>query len=349
MFQINQFRSFIFAHMTNNFWHDIKKPVFTLAPMEDVTDTVFREIVLGVSNPNNLHVLFSEFMSTDGFCHEVGRPKVRHRIFINETEKKLLKETGIKLVAQIWGANPEKFAETARIISEEGEFDGIDINMGCPVKKIVKQGGCSALIAFPNLAKEIIYATQEASTVPVSVKTRIGLKNIITEEWISHLLETKPTVITVHGRIQKQQSEGEANWDEVSKAVQLRDQMGSETLIHGNGDVWSYEQGLDYVKKYGVDGIMVGRGIFQNPWFFNKTVMGKTPEERLTLLWKHAKLFTDTWEKEKNFAILKRFFKIYTSGFYGAATIRAKLMECNSLEDVRKALASFDEISKNTP
>jgi len=183
--------------MTENFWHKIKKPTFTLAPMEDVTDTVFREIVLSVSNPDNLHVLFSEFMSTDGFCHEIGRPKVRHRIFINESEKKLLKESGIKLVAQIWGTNPEKFAETARIISEEGEFDGIDINMGCPAKKIVKQGGCSALIAFPEQAKEIIYATQEASSVPVSVKTRIGLKSINTEEWIGSpdLSPTDPCTI----------------------------------------------------------------------------------------------------------------------------------------------------------
>jgi nifR3 family TIM-barrel protein len=335
--------------MTKNFWHNIKTPTFTLAPMEDVTDTVFREIVLSVSNPDCLHVLFSEFMSTDGFCHEVGKPKVRHRIFINDSEKKLLKETGIKLVAQIWGTKPEKFAETARIISEEGEFDGIDINMGCPVKKIVKQGGCSALIAFPDLAKEIIYATQEASSVPVSVKTRIGLKSINTEEWISHLLETKPAVITVHGRIQKQQSEGEANWDEVRKAVQLRDDMQSETLIHGNGDVWSYAQGLDYVKKYGVDGIMVGRGIFKDPWFFNNVITDKTPEARLDLLWKHAKLFTDTWGHEKNFAILKRFFKIYTSGFPGAANIRAKLMETNSIEEVQQAFVSFEKISKNTP
>jgi len=246
------------------------------------------------------------------------------------------------LVAQIWGTNPEKFAETARIISEEGEFDGIDINLGCPAKKIVKQGGCSALIAFPDQAKEIIYATQEASSVPVSVKTRIGLKSIITEEWISHLLETKPTLITIHGRIQKQQSEGDANWDEVKKAVQLRDQLNPETLIHGNGDVWSYQMGLDYAEKYGVEGIMVGRGIFKDPWFFNDSITERTPEERLSLLWNHAKLFTDTWTNEKNFAILKRFFKIYTSDFYGAANIRAKLMETNSIDDVKNILDTSD-------
>ncbi len=323
---------------TENFWQDLKKPVFTLAPMEDVTDTVFREIVLSVSDPECIHVLFSEFMSTDGFTHEVGRPRVKHRIQINDSEIKLLKETGVKIVAQIWGTKPENFAATARSICEEGLFDGIDINMGCPVRKIVKQGGCSALIGQPELAKEIIYATQEVSTIPVSVKTRIGLKKVVTEEWIGHLLETKPVLITIHGRIQKQQSEGLADWDEVAKAVKLRDESGIDTLIHGNGDVMSYEDGMNRAEQYNTDGIMIGRGIFHDPWFFNKETVEKLPEERLRLLWKHASLFTNTWSKEKNFAILKRFFKIYTSGFYGAAGIRAQLMETNSLQEVEEVL-----------
>lgn len=306
--------------------------------MEDVTDTVFREVVLTVSDPDCLHVLFSEFTSTDGLCHAVGGPKVKHRLQINGSERELLRKSGVKIVAQIWGSNPEKFREAAGIICDEGEFDGIDINMGCPVKKIVKQGGCSALIGQPALAKEIIQATREASTVPVSIKTRIGLNRIITEDWIGHLLETEPVMITIHGRIQKQQSEGEANWDEVAKAVQLRDRMGSKTLIHGNGDVMTYEEGLMKAEQYGVEGVMIGRGIFGNPWFFNKNSVERTPEERLGLLWKHASLFTKTWEQEKNFAILKRFFKIYTSGFYGAAHVRALLMETNSLEEVGNVL-----------
>jgi tRNA-dihydrouridine synthase len=328
--------------MADNFWKNLKKPVFTLAPMEDVTDTVFREIVLGVSDPVCLQVLFSEFMSTDGFLHEVGGPKVKHRIRINDSERILLKKTGVKLVAQIWGADPEKHARTARILSEEGQFDGIDINMGCPVKKIVKQGACSALIGNPNLAKEIILATQEASAIPVSVKTRIGINKVITEDWIGHLLETKPALITIHGRIQKQQSDGLADWTEVAKAVKLRDRISPETLIHGNGDVMSYEEGLSKSGEFGVEGIMVGRGIFNNPWFFNKHELEHSPQERLLLLFKHASLFTQTWESEKNFAILKRFFKIYTSGFHGASKIRADLMETHSLEDVRKVLVNSE-------
>ncbi|MCD4684114.1 MAG: tRNA-dihydrouridine synthase [Bacteroidales bacterium] len=322
----------------NNFWNDLKKPIFTLAPMEDVTDTVFREIVMSVSDPDCLHVLFSEFTSTDGLCHEIGGPKVKHRLQINDSESKLLKEKNIKIVAQIWGTKPEKFFEATKIICEDGQFDGIDINMGCPVKKIVKQGGCSALIGKPDLAKEIILATKEASNIPVSVKTRIGLNKAITEEWICTLLETKPTMITVHGRIQKQQSEGLADWHEVRKAVNLRDKQQSETLIHGNGDVFTMEDGFVKAEEFGVDGIMIGRGIFQDPWFFSKEKETRSPEERLSLLWKHTSLFTKTWKNTKNFAILKRFFKIYTSDFYGAANIRAKLMEVNELVEVKEIL-----------
>lgn len=329
--------------MNDNFWNNIKKPVFTLAPMEDVTDTVFREIVMKVSNPDYLHVLFTEFMSVDGFCHVIGKPKVKHRIQINNSEKKLLKKNNVKLVAQIWGTDPEKFNKATKEICQEYDFDGIDINMGCPVKKIVKQGGCSALIGHPELAKEIILATKEAANIPVSVKTRIGLKKIITEEWISHLLETDPAVITVHGRIQKQQSEGEANWDEIAKAVAIRDEKESSTLIHGNGDVFTLEDAFHKVEKYKVEGVMIGRGIFQNPWFFNQPLVEKPPQERLDLLWAHTELFVNTWEKAKNFAILKRFFKIYTTGFYGAAQIRAKLMEANSLDEVKIVLGNFKE------
>ena len=261
--------------MENNFWKELDRPVFTLAPMEDVTDTVFREIVLGISDSKYLKVLFSEFTSVDGLCHQIGRLKVRHRLLINDSERKLLNERKVKIVAQIWGTNPGKFYEAAKLICAEGHFDGIDINMGCPVKKIVKQGGCSALIGQPKLAQEIILATKEASNVPVSIKTRIGLTKVITEEWISALLETKPAMITIHGRTQKQQSEGVADWNEVKKSVILRNNLASDTLIHGNGDVFSIEEGLKKVDESGVDGIMIGRGIFQNPWFFSIGIIKK--------------------------------------------------------------------------
>ncbi len=329
--------------MKDNFWKALKRPAFTLAPMEDVTDTVFREIVLSNSDPGYLHVLFSEFISTDGLCHEIGGPKVRHRLQINDSERKLLNEKKVKIVAQIWGTHPEKFYKATRLICDEGQFDGIDINMGCPVKKIVKQGGCSALIAQPELAKEIIMATKEASDIPVSVKTRIGISKVITEEWIPHLLECRPAQITVHGRTQKQQSEGLADWNEIKKAVDLRNELSPETIIHGNGDVNTIEDGLIKSERYSVNGIMIGRGIFHNPWFFNPNNNEKSPEEKLDLLWKHTQLFTETWGNTKNFAILKRFFKIYTNGFPGAHQLRAQLMESHSSDDVKIILNGFNK------
>jgi len=320
--------------MKDNFWKTLKRPVFTLAPMEDVTDTVFREIVLSISDPKYIHVLFSEFISTDGLCHEVGGPKVRHRLQINDSERKLLSEKNVRIVAQIWGTHPDKFYKATKLICEEGQFDGIDINMGCPVKKIVKQGGCSALIAMPDLAKEIVIATKEASDIPVSIKTRIGINKAITEEWIPHLLQCHPAMITIHGRTQKQQSEGLADWNEVKKTIELKNAISPETLIHGNGDVNSIEDGFAKAKDYGVDGVMIGRGIFHNPWFFNNQEVERIPAEKLDLLWKHTELYTKTWGSGKNFATLKRFFKIYTNGFPGAHQLRARLMETNSAEEV---------------
>lgn len=321
-----------------NFWNEIKKPIFALAPMEDVTDTAFREIVMSVSDPEYLHILFGEFVSTDGICHKVGRDRVSHRLKINESERKLLKQKNIKIVAQIWGANPEKYSEATKIICEEYDFDGIDINMGCPVKKIVKQGGCSALIGKPDLAKEIIYATKEASNIPVSVKTRTGIKEHITEEWISHILETKPAAITLHGRTQKMMSDSQADWEEIKKAVAVRDASGLDIPLLGNGDVWTMEDAREKIKSTNVDGVMVGRGIFKNPWFFNKELIDLSPGQKLSLLWEHTKLFADTWKDTKNFSILNRFFKIYTFDFYNAAEIRAALMTASNIEEVKKVL-----------
>ncbi|HKJ79778.1 MAG TPA: tRNA-dihydrouridine synthase family protein, partial [Prolixibacteraceae bacterium] len=209
----------------NNFWQEIKKPVFSLAPMEDVSDTVFREIVMQLAAPKKLHIVFTEFTSVEGMNHPVGRSRVAERLIVSNSERQILKQKGIKLVAQIWGRNPEVYSEVTKYITDNYAFDGLDINMGCPVKKVFKTGSCSALIGEPNLAKEIILATKEATHLPVSVKTRTGIKQHQTEEWISQLLEVEPAAIILHGRTQRMQSEGEANWDEIAQAVKTRDQL----------------------------------------------------------------------------------------------------------------------------
>jgi tRNA-dihydrouridine synthase len=324
----------------SNFWKEIQKPVFSLAPMEDVTDTSFREIVLRLSNPDFLQVLFTEFTSTDGLCHKDGRANVLSRLEVNETERKLLKENNVKLVAQIWGADPEHHYHSAKMLSERG-FDGIDINMGCPIKKIIKQGGCSALIANPMLAGEIIQATREGTHLPVSVKTRIGINKVITEEWISHLLQFKLPALTVHGRTQKQQSEGLADWNEIGKSAALRNEISPETLVFGNGDVMTVEDGLERVTKYKLDGVMIGRGIFKTPWFFNLDVKEASPKDRIDVLQQHLNLYSDTWEGRRNFAIMKRFFKIYIYNFEGAAELRANLMQTEIRKDAIKLIEEF--------
>lgn len=318
----------------NNFWQQYNAPVFSLAPMEDVTDTVFREIVLGMSAPGKLHVVFTEFTSVEGMNHPDGRERVSERLVVNDSERKLLVEKDVRLVAQIWGRNPEIYYNVAKHISENYQFDGLDINMGCPVKKVIKTGSCSALIGEPQLAREIIHATKEGTHLPVSVKTRTGIKKHQTEEWIAQLLETNPAAIILHGRTQKMQSEGEASWEEIGKAVAVRNRLNPSVPVHGNGDVFSMADGLNKIKQTGVDGIMIGRGIFQNPWFFNPEKEEILQEERIEKLLEHTRLFEKTWGGIKNFNILKRFYKIYLNSFPGAARLRADLMEAKDYEDV---------------
>jgi tRNA-dihydrouridine synthase len=233
----------------------------------------------------------------------------------------------VKLVAQIWGRNPEIYHNIARYLTENYRFDGLDINMGCPVKKVVKQGSCSALIGEPALAKEIIQATKEGTHLPVSVKTRTGIKHHQTEEWISQLIEVEPAAIILHGRTQRMQSDGDADWSEIAKALQLRNEINPAIPLHGNGDVFSYSDGLKKITETGVDGVMIGRGIFQNPWFFNPEKIEITKDERISKLLEHTHLFEQTWSGKKNFNILKRFYKIYLNSFEGAAKMRADLME----------------------
>lgn len=330
-----------------NFWKGLPKPMFTLAPMEDVTDTSFRQLVMEISDPRFFHVIFTEFTSTDGLCHPVGRPNVISRLQVNNTERDVLQRKGMKIVAQIWGANPEKFYQATRLICSEMQFDGIDINMGCPVKKIVKQGGCSALIGQPTIAAEIIQATKEASNIPVSVKTRTGIKKHDTENWISFLLAQDPAAIILHARTQKDQSEAEADWREIAKAVRVRNASGKDIPLLGNGDVMSVEDALQKCTITGADGVMVGRGIFHNPWFFNQPQPVITTHDKIELLWHHVDLFTKTWGTERNFATLKRFFKIYTNAFKGAARLRAALMETNNAGEVRTVLDNFETYTQS--
>jgi nifR3 family TIM-barrel protein len=306
-----------------------KVKIYALSPMEDVTDTVFRQILCDIGRPD---LFFTEFMSTDGYMSK-GRDKVSHRMQFTERER--------PIVIQLWGNHPENYSGTVKDIIKL-KPDGIDINIGCSVRTVINSGHCSALIKEPDLVKEIIDAVKtEAKDIPVSVKTRLGYDEVITEEWFSFLLEQNLDLITVHGRISKQGYDERADWDEIAKVVKLRDLISPTTVILGNGDIADLNMADECIDKYGVDGVMIGRAVMQNPWIFANR--GRIPkDERLNVLKKHLELFKDTWEGVKPFNTQKKYIKMYIGNFEGANELRMKLMQCNdsdeALEIVREII-----------
>lgn len=310
----------------SNFWTKLPRDFTILAPMDDVTDVVFRQIVAENARPD---VFFTEFTNCDGIC-SAGREKLLPRLKFTEDQR--------PIVAQIWGTHPETYFETAKLIQKMG-FDGIDINMGCPEHKVIKQGACSALINNPELAKQIIQAVKKgAPKLPLSVKTRLGLKTIETDRWISFLLEQDLAAITIHGRTAKEMSKVAVHWDEIAKAVKLRDLSKKPTLIIGNGDILSMDESRQKILKTGIDGVMIGRGIFANPWVFEKEISIHTTSERIQLAIKHLTLFDKTYGDTKNYNIMKKFFKSYINNFDGAAEFRAKLMETKTALEAKLLL-----------
>ncbi len=309
-----------------SFWQDLPQPFFILAPMDAVTDIVFRHVVDKAARPD---VFFTEFTNTDGYCSPKGRHSTHSRLLFTEDEQ--------PLVAQIWGTVPEHFAEMAQGLKEMG-YQAIDINMGCPAKDVTKKGAGSALIQTPELAAAIIAATKTAG-LPVSVKTRIGYRTRITEEWISFLLQQDIVALTVHARTMKEMSKVPAHWEEVTKAVKLRDEIAPHTLIIGNGDVTDREEGLRRIAETGADGIMIGRGIFTNVFCFESEPREHTKEESFELLHYHLDLWEKTWKGEANYHALKRFFKIYIKGFAGASELREQLMLSSNIDEARDIIA----------
>jgi len=304
-----------------NFWQRLPKPFTVLAPMEDVTDVVFREIVAGLPRPD---VFFTEFTSADGLASS-GREKTILKLKYTSRER--------PIVAQIWGIHPGNMKLAAQTV-EKLKFDGVDINMGCPDKAVVKKGAGVAMCTNPKLAKEIIAAVRAgAPNLPLSVKTRLGFDKVITEKWIGFLLKQNLDALTVHGRTGKQKSEAPANWNQIGKAVGLRDELAPNTVLIGNGDVKDWFDAQKKHKEHQVDGIMIGRGIFGNPWAFQKVAGQHTRKEYFEILKKHLVLFKDTWGETRNFAVMKKFFKMYVNNFQGAAKARANLMESKNYEE----------------
>ncbi|NKZ26841.1 tRNA dihydrouridine synthase [Vagococcus lutrae] len=316
--------------MKENFWATLPKPFFILAPMEDVTDVVFRHVVKEAGAPD---VFFTEFTNSDSFCHPDGKESVRGRLVFTEDEQ--------PIVAHIWGDNPDFFREMSMGVAEMG-FKGIDINMGCPVPNVAGRGKGSGLILRPDVAATLIEAAK-AGGLPVSVKTRIGYHE--REEmtaWITHLLEQDIANLSVHLRTRDEMSKVPAHWDMIPEIMAIRDRVAPQTLITINGDIADRKAGLALAEKYGVDGIMIGRGIFKNPFAFEKEPREHSTEELLGLLQLQLDLQDHYAEMvPRSIVGLHRFFKIYVKGFPGASDLRASLMNTKSTDEVRALLKEF--------
>lgn len=301
-----------------------------LAPMADVTDAAFRRVIAAKGKPD---VTWTEFVSADGLAlaPEEGKQKLLLDLKYTEAER--------PIVAQFFTSSPENMRESAELAVDLG-FDGIDINMGCPAKVINRQDAGACLIKTPELAAEIIRAAKEgAGDLPVSVKTRIGFNKVELETWLPILLREEPAVITVHARTAKEMSKVPARWEFVKRAVEIRNEMGSETLIFGNGDVKDLNEAREKVVETGCDGVMLGRAIFGNPWLFAE----KVPDlrERLETLAEHSQLFEELLGGVKNFSVMKKHFKAYVSGFDGATLLRHELMETHKAKEVREVTERF--------
>lgn len=328
-----------------NYIADLPRPFFVLAPMDDVTDTVFRQVIADLASPD---LSFTEFVNVDGLMSP-GRTKLYKKLRFVPSEK--------NLVAQLWGLRPENFQAVAAQIADgtiarelglpEGcNFVGVDLNMGCPAKSEVQNGACSALIKQENreLANRIIDATREglAGRLPLSVKTRLGF-NEVDMSWFDFLLGKELQMLTVHGRTRKEMSKVPAHWELIGDVSKMRNELSPSTLIVGNGDVDSHARGKELAKQYGLDGIMVGRGIFHDPYVFaENSDWGRVPAQDRIKLYRHqVGLFASTWQdRERNIKTLNKFCKVYINGFDGAKELREQLMDASSTDELLRLLVS---------
>ncbi|NTV44081.1 MAG: tRNA-dihydrouridine synthase [Candidatus Yonathbacteria bacterium] len=329
-----------------NLWETLRakeRPFFALAPMADATDNAFREIIarkshMGESN-GGPDVMWTEFVSCDGLASQ-GRDILLRDLTYTEAQR--------PIVAQIFGGKPDTCFEAGKIVAGLG-FDGIDINMGCPQDKIIKQTAGADLIRDPERAKDVVRAVREGvsaagKTTPVSVKTRIGFNTDILDEWIPELLSLDLPALTVHARTRKEMSLVPARWERIARAVELRNKYTPNTLIIGNGDVVSIADGRQKAKETGADGIMIGRAVFGNPWIFaGREIAGISREEKIEALLEHTRLYEQMFGDKKNFAIMKKHYSAYVRGWDGAKELRMALMEAESLADVERIIRT------NTP
>ncbi|MCD5384311.1 MAG: tRNA-dihydrouridine synthase [Candidatus Pacebacteria bacterium] len=328
------------VNKSKNFWQELskeQKPFFCLAPMEDVTDVAFREMFAKFKHQSKALALFTEFTPSDGlaFGDEKAQKRLRAKLSYTEAQR--------PIVAQIYNSNPGRMEEAARLVQSLG-FDGVDINMGCPVNAVVKQISGAALIKHPELAVSLMQAVREgAPNIPLSVKTRIGYSSKDDMvPWLTTILKECPEALTIHLRTRSQFSKVPADWSLMPGIIKLRDKLSPETVIIGNGDVQSVEHGKKLAGQYGCDGIMVGRAAFGTPDFFTQCPRGPLghQDHQIKMLIEHIELFDKLLLKpgHKGYHVMKKHYKAYINGWQGAKELRIKLMDTNNPQEAIKLL-----------
>lgn len=313
-----------------NIWEELEKPFLILAPMEGVTDCVFRAVIEKAGRPD---LFYTEFTNVSSFASERGRHDALERLTVKENDK--------PIIAQIWGKNPEHFGELAKNLESMG-FSGLDLNFGCPDRHVNKAGGGAAMIRTHDLAVECIKQAKENTNLPVSVKTRLGFTYTHEyKEWLPLLLKQNLSALTVHLRTRKEMSKVGAHFELIPEIIKLRNEIAPETKLIINGDIKNRAHALELHEKYPeIDGFMIGRGVFANPFCF--TDKEPTKDELLELFRFHL----DTYDKHASevekypFEPLKHFYKVYINSFDGASDLRIKLMECKTTDELRKVLDS---------
>ncbi len=311
-----------------NIWEKLEKPFLILAPMEGVTDIIFRQVIATSGRPD---LFFTEFTNVSSYASDKGRENALERLKIAPTDS--------PIIAQIWGKNPEHFSETCQALESLG-FSGVDLNFGCPDKHVNKAGGGAAMIKTPDLAIECFRNAVKSTNLPVSIKTRLGWSNI--EEyktWLPTLLNEHPAALTVHLRTRKEMSKVPAHYELIPEIIKIRQKISPKTQLIINGDIRDRAHALELHEKYpAIDGFMIGRGVFANPYCF--TDHAPSRDELMELLKLHLDLFEKQYSNVSSYEPLKHFFKIYINNFPGAKELRAKLMETHSVPEARAIIES---------
>lgn len=302
-----------------------------LAPMAGITDLPFRLIC----KENDAGLVYTEMVSAKALLY-------------NDEKTKLLLKTCDKekpLAVQIFGSDVEAIAYASKYVSEFADI--VDINMGCPAPKVVKNGDGSRLLLNLELAKQIIETAVANSKVPVTVKMRTGwdADNIVVVEAAKIAEKAGASAITVHGRTRSQYYSGEADWNIIK---QVKESVSIPVI--GNGDVTSREIAKKRLEQSGVDAIMIGRGAFGNPWIFRETVQylqngiciqKPTNEEKYETILKHLGLEIE--EKAENIAVkeMRKHISAYTKSMPDSSSFRSKINTMDTAEEVRKCLKEY--------